>query len=362
VLVAAIVVVIVLASGGGKKQAVGSSSSTPASPPQAAANTGPGSSPPVGNIPSKDLSGGMTLRGPIALSSGGMPAGVVVVGRDAWVADSTHGLLVNIHEDGSQYRVRVGSEPVRVAFDREGGRLWVANEGSNDVTELDRFGKVLDTIKVGPKPVAVAAGLRAAWVANSGNGTVTRVDYADPSNTKSIPVGPNPTDVVTAFSRVWVARSDGTIVVLDPDGSMNGTVNLPGPGTPIDMAASNGLWVVRAAGSGGTGRLSRVDPRITAAVRQIPPYQYAVHGDSPEVGSDPVGIDALGVRLADNTIWVLARSDHTLRRIGTLEPNNDKVLFQVSVGQSPEAIGVYTSVVWVADAGEKAVYELTYGG
>jgi hypothetical protein len=375
VVVVAIVAVVVLASGGGGNHTPSPATTGGQTTSTAAQNTtgqttghstikptlGP-SAPALADIHSSSGPGGTTLRGPIALTTGGTPRGLVVVGRDAWVLDSGHNLIVNVTETGSELRVHVGTDPQGVAFDREGGRLWVANRGSNDVTELDRFGKVLrKSIGVGAQPTAVATGVNAVWVADSGDGTITRIDPQSGA-TKRIAVGGTPTAVITAFGRVWVAKSDRSITVLSPSGDVNGTVpTLPGAGEPIGLAASNGLWVVRAA-AGGAGKLSKVDPRINVAVRQTPPYQYVVHADSPSVGAEPLDIDALGAGLSDNTIWVVSGSDHTLFRVGTNGTTNDKVLTKLSVGNSPDAVAVYSNVVWVADAGGKALYEVTYGG
>ena len=58
---------------------------------------------------------------------------------------------------------------------------------------------------MGRRPAAVAVGLGSVWVANSGDGTVSRVDPASGRVTHTIPVGASPQDVVVAAGRVWVS-------------------------------------------------------------------------------------------------------------------------------------------------------------
>lgn len=384
VIVAAVVVVIV-AGGGSTKHtpaATDASSSTPSTSTQTttasttstgtqtttgstptqttAADTGP-TGKPLASITSRNVGSGMTVRGPIALTTGGTPAGLVVAGSDAWVVDSKNNLLVKVTENGSEVRVKVGSDPQDVAIDRDHNLMWVTNQGSNTVSVLNADGKLIHAaIPVGQKPGPVAAGLGAAWVANTGDDTVTRID-ASTFATRTISVRAMPTAIGTAFARVWVAQADRSLTVLSGAGDLSGGVpELPGAGTPVAVTASNGEWVAQTA-AGGPGRLARIDPRVSVAVRKTPPIQFVVHSDSPDAGADPQDIDALKNPLMDNTFWVVSSSDHTVRRIGTLKPNNLKVLAKIPVGNAPSALAVFSRVVWVTDPGAKALYEITYG-
>jgi YVTN family beta-propeller protein len=307
-------------------------------------------------IRTRSFTGGVTVRGPIALAGGGKPAGIVAAGRDAWVADTAHDMLVRIRADGSERRVAVGRAPVAVALDRSTGDLWVANSGSGDVTVLDASGHLRKrSIQVGADPTAISFGSGAAWVARGGATTVTRIDSGSFA-TSQVGVGGQATALANEYGRVWIGKSDGSLTVLSGKGTLNGTVpQLPGSGTPVAISASNGVWVVRAGGG-----LARVDPRTQVAVRRTPPYEYATHRDSPAAGSDPRDVDALGGSLGDNTFWAISTSDHLLSRIGTLQPHNNQVLAAVPVGQAPGHLSVDSHVVWVSDPGGKALYEVTY--
>jgi YVTN family beta-propeller protein len=68
----------------------------------------------------------------------------------------------------------VGTSPGGIAAGA--GAVWVANTDDGSLSRLDpRTGSVVDTIRVGPGPSSVAVGGGSVWVANSLDGTVSRV-------------------------------------------------------------------------------------------------------------------------------------------------------------------------------------------
>lgn len=90
-----------------------------------------------------------------------------------------------------------------VAVD-EGG-VWDANEGSDAVWEIPpSFAAVSRTISVGAIPVAVAVGAGSVCTANSGDGTVSRIDPVSGAVT-SIAVGGTPRGIAVGDGLVWVA-------------------------------------------------------------------------------------------------------------------------------------------------------------
>jgi YVTN family beta-propeller protein len=56
-----------------------------------------------------------------------------------------------------------------------GNHIWVTNDNSNSVTELDTTGNVLRTIGVGTTPTGIAFDGTHFWVANNGSNTVQRL-------------------------------------------------------------------------------------------------------------------------------------------------------------------------------------------
>lgn len=59
-------------------------------------------------------------------------------------------------------------------------------------------------IAVGDGPVALAVGAGAVWVANSGDGTVSRIDPRTNHVIATIPVGHRPQGIAIAAGAVWV--------------------------------------------------------------------------------------------------------------------------------------------------------------
>jgi YVTN family beta-propeller protein len=63
---------------------------------------------------------------------------------------------------------------------------------------------VSKVIEVGARPSAVVVVPDAVWVANSGDGTVTRIDPSMNKVVATIRIGNVPTGVAVAYGRVWV--------------------------------------------------------------------------------------------------------------------------------------------------------------
>ena len=61
-----------------------------------------------------------------------------------------------------------------------------------------------DTIQVGEAPSAIAFGAGAVWVANAGDGTVSRIDPSTDDVTQTIEVGERPEGLAFGGGAVWV--------------------------------------------------------------------------------------------------------------------------------------------------------------
>jgi YVTN family beta-propeller protein len=90
---------------------------------------------------------------------------------------------------------------VRGALPDFGGEL-VETRGDE---ALAVFGSARQALRasVGSDPVALAVGPDAIWVANSGDGTISRID-PDTNSVKTISVGHRPLGVAVADGLVWV--------------------------------------------------------------------------------------------------------------------------------------------------------------
>src|SRR5437762_1723473 len=111
--------------------------------------------------------------------------------------------------------------------------------------------EVVATIPVGTRPFYMAATADAVWVANSGSGTVSRIDPRSNTVVATIPVGSltdtlfgSPTAVATDGSAVWVAKSaERALARIDP-ASNRLTTTIPLAVEPYAIAVNaDDLWV-----------------------------------------------------------------------------------------------------------------------
>jgi virginiamycin B lyase len=154
--------------------------------------------------------------------------------------------------------VRLGPRPVAVA---EGsGAVWIADARTDSVYRVDTAGsRVVTTIRVGANPGRIAAGDGVVWVANLGDQTLSHID---PSTNRVIgaPVslGKEINDITLAGSTLWVASADGTVVGLR---AADGAVVSPAVSTepaPLALAGDGGnVWVASASDNS----VQRVAPR-----------------------------------------------------------------------------------------------------
>ena len=125
---------------------------------------------------------------------------------------------------------------------------------------------VTAAVDVGDAPTAVAASTEAVWVANSGDGTVSRIDPSSNEVVATIAVGGTPDEIAIGPDVIWVARSDnGSLLKIDPSSneviSVGGgqVVGEAGPGH-LDLAVhGSDLWAVDEE----EGQVMRTTPEMT---------------------------------------------------------------------------------------------------
>jgi len=114
---------------------------------------------------------------------------------------------------------------------RGAGLVWTV-DGDRDLliatNPVSR--RVFRTEVVGSEPVAVAVGFGAAWVANAGNGTITRVPLTG-SNVETIGLTDQPSAIATGAGYVWVlSRRSKKVIRIDPKSKqVTKTVRLTNP-------------------------------------------------------------------------------------------------------------------------------------
>lgn len=143
----------------------------------------------------------------------------------------------------------------------DGTTVWVTDGALDRVYRLKgRATFPSDSIPVGDRPLAVAVGFGAVWVANAGDGTVTRIDPRDGRpRAHSIRIGGEPTDIAAGEEAVWVAdRRRGRVLRVDPETSRIEQRLMVGP-VPQALAIGEGsVWVIRAGPD--RGELVRIEP------------------------------------------------------------------------------------------------------
>ena len=110
---------------------------------------------------------------------------------------------------------RPGPRPPTVV--RGAGLVWTVDGDTDKLIATNPVSKrVFRTEVVGSEPVAVAIGFGAAWVANSGNGTITRVPLVG-SNVETLGLNDQPSAIATGAGYVWVlSKRSQKVIRIDP--------------------------------------------------------------------------------------------------------------------------------------------------
>ena len=218
---------------------------------------------------------------------------------------------------------------------------WVTNSVDNTVSRIDTAtNTVLSTIAVGSNPlgIAVSPDRLSVWVTNNGDNTVSRIDTATNTVLSTIAVGLGPIGIAVSPDglSVWVANFSSNTVSCIITATNSVVVPPIGVGPqPIGVAVSpNGssVWVTISAGNA----VSRIDTATNTAV--VPPIL---------VGNFPQGI---AVSPDGSSVWVTNSVDNTVSRIDTA--TNTVVVPPIVVGSNPQqgiAVSPDGLSVWVTN-------------
>ena len=122
------------------------------------------------------------------------------------------------------------------------GRLWLADPNRGQVVEVDPItNRVIERLRVGDRPTALAVAAGSVWVASSSKGTVSRIEHGRVVAT--LAVGKGPGAVAADEKSVWVANEDDrSLSRIDPRTNLISTVKLSNK--PVGLALGAGrLWV-----------------------------------------------------------------------------------------------------------------------
>jgi len=230
--------------------------------------------------------------------------------------------------------VMTGQNPDGIAYGA--GALWIANTGDGTVVRVDpKKHRTVQTIKVGSAPESIAVGDKDVWVANSGDGTVSRINVDTNDVVQQITVGNLPDAVAAGTSGVWVANSgDGTVDRVDPSSGAV-TKRIPVGGSPDGIAlGDHTVWFT----DGRDGTVSPIDPTT------------GILGSSVQVGAGPKG-----VAITSDSVWVANQLDLTVSRIDLA---TRRVVATIPVGDGPTSIVAAGRAVWVSDQFDGAITRL----
>ncbi|HZJ51832.1 MAG TPA: ABC transporter substrate-binding protein [Actinomycetota bacterium] len=225
-------------------------------------------------------------------------------------------------------RVKVGDRPGGVAVGADS--VWVANSGDGTVSRIDPSSKVrIDTIQVGAEPSGIAFGYGQLWVANGPDATVSRVDPETSTEVQKIDVDSGPTGMAAGLGSVWVTNKlDDTVSKIDPGtGKIEKTIDV-GDG-PSEIALGFGaVWVSNQF----AGTVSKIDPDTNSVT------------DSVNVGNGPLGITS-----GSGAVWVANSLDDTVSQI---DPQTQSEADKVPVGSGPSDVTAGEGSLWVTNETE----------
>jgi ABC-type transport system substrate-binding protein/DNA-binding SARP family transcriptional activator len=213
---------------------------------------------------------------------------------------------------------------------------------ANSIVALDSSGSVAASVPVGARPVAIALGAGALWVANLDDESVTRVDISSRRAVRTIPIGGAPAAFAATRTEVWVTDESGDISKIDPRyDRLTFTRSLAAVGSYFGgtvrptLAAFGSIWVVDP-----DGFVSRIDADSGRRVGSV------------DVGNAPSAIAA-----GAGSVWVTNRDDGTVTRIDpeTLVPRT------IPVGHGPAAVAANAAGAWIANAGDNTLVRVDTG-
>jgi DNA-binding SARP family transcriptional activator/streptogramin lyase len=220
----------------------------------------------------------------------------------------------------------IGLPGVPVDMTASSGRLWVALGEPHAVAEIEPARKTLDTtIRLVSVPRRVAPGTRGVWVANSYDGTISRIDATTHAVGKPERLFP-PTRISFAGGdrTLWATGSPGNGVVrLNPrTGRVDGRIR--GLDNPISIALGFGeLWLA-------SSRRAEVQLVTGRTVRTIP------------IGSLPTAVTT-----GTGAVWAVSPADGKLWRI---DPRGRDVVAAIGAGSDPTFLAAGGGSIWVGSA------------
>jgi YVTN family beta-propeller protein len=245
------------------------------------------------------------------------------------------------------------------------GSAWVTNYGASSLSRIDpATNTITRTIQVGFQPCGLAAGAGSVWVDGYGTGTIDRVDPKRMRVVKRIRTGSNPYDVTFAFGSVWSTDNfEGRVSRISP--KRNRVVKrIRVASRPAGFAVTaTAVWV----GSANSSVVTRINPRTNRATRidtgMAGAAWLAASRDTVWAGGagKVARIDATTNRVvavvtvpggaadgsvaSDGTVWFPLLMEN---RIVEIDPASNSVVEDIPVGAGPFVLNEAFGDLWVA--------------
>jgi YVTN family beta-propeller protein len=205
------------------------------------------------------------------------------------------------------------------------GSLWVANSLDGTVSRIDPVtDRVVDSIAVGGAPTSLTFDGRSLWVTNTHAAEIVQVDTAKGRVARRVPLPAAPTGITHGHGAVWVSSEPAGVVFRVAPRSGDIAQTRVGTGPTAIAATADAVWVANTL----DGTVSRLDPQTRAVTTTLP------------VGDGPGAVAA-----AFGSLWVAAEFDGTVTRI---DPSSGRVAQTVAIGGRPQALSVGTNSLWVS--------------
>jgi YVTN family beta-propeller protein len=242
-----------------------------------------------------------------------------------------HGTTATHHSTFTAGAIPVGNSPDGIVI--KNGTAWVANAGDGTVTRIDEAsGKVLSTVKfanhsVGASPITLTG--NTLWVASARDGTLTRIDPSTARVLGSVKVGGYPVAMHGAAGVLWITNSNNNTV-----SRLSAATGAP-LGSPIHVgldpkriaANQSNIWVANA----GDGTVTW----IGATTGQV-------------LGTFHVGDHPNGINFASGDIWVASFNTGTVSRLGA--SSGTLVGPPIHVGRGPRRVAAGQDDLWIANS------------
>lgn len=268
----------------------------------------------------------------------------------------------------------VGNLPAGVAVDGS-NNVWVANWGSDTVTELSSSGSLIGTYAVGVHPTGIAVdNNNDVWVANSGSNTIMKLSSSG-SVLATYATGVTPMGVAVGNgtnANVWFAnRGSNTVTQMAENGMVIGTYQV-GATYPSGIAAnSSGVWVAGANGitSGDFGTVNAVITELSYSGnilgQQVMKFAEVCY--TCEAAQEPGAVAADG----NGNVWVANERADTVTKFSSA--GNLLGIYRMGSPYGPGS-GLYrfdptggiavdsNNDVWIANLSSNTVRELSNNG